>query len=84
MQNELVDWKWWDLFSQLKEVMTLSAFIRQLLLKDLLEVLPIFDLEALSFRACVLIFSESASYTWTLSQLWTDWIKSSQSTIILY
>ena len=53
MQNELVDWKWWDLFSQLKEIMALSAFIRQLLLWDLKEVLPIFDLEALSLRACV-------------------------------
>ena len=48
--------------------MALSAFIRQLLLRDLQAVLPIFDIEALSLRACVLIFSsESASYTWTLS-----------------
>lgn len=63
--------------------MALSAFIRQLLLRDLQEVLPIFDIEAL--RACVLIFfPESASYTWTLSQLWTDWIENSQSTIIPY
>jgi len=36
--------------------MALSAFIRQLLLRDLQEVLPIFDIEALSLRACVLIF----------------------------
>lgn len=50
--------------------MALPAFIRQLLLRDLQEVPPISDIEALSLRACVLIFfSESASYTWTLCQL---------------
>lgn len=65
--------------------MALSAFSRQLFLRDLQKVQPIFDIEALSVRACVLIFfSESASYTWTLSQLWTDWIENSQSTIIPY
>lgn len=36
--------------------MALPAFIRQLLLRDLQEVPPIFDIEALSLRACVLIF----------------------------
>ena len=85
MQNELLGWKWWDLFLKLKEIMALSAFSRQLFLRDLQKVQPIFDIEALSVRACVLIFfSESASYTWTLSQLWTDWIENSQSTIIPY
>ena len=51
--------------------MALPAFIRQLLLRDLQEVPPIFDIEALSLRACVFkfFFSESASYTWTLCQL---------------
>lgn len=65
--------------------MALHAFIRQLLLRDLQEEPPIFDIEALSLRACVLIFfSESASYTWTLCQLYTDRIENSQSTIIPY
>lgn len=36
--------------------MALPAFIRQLLLRDLQEVPPIFDIEAPSLRACVLIF----------------------------
>ena len=36
--------------------MALPAFIRQLLLRDLQEVPPIFDIEALSLCACVLIF----------------------------
>ena len=50
--------------------MALSAFSRQLFLRDLQKVQPIFDIEALSLRACVLFFfSGSASYTWTLSQL---------------
>lgn len=36
--------------------MALSAFSRQLFLRDLQKVQPIFDIEALSVRACVLIF----------------------------
>ena len=76
MQSELVGWKWWDLFLQLKEIMALPAFIRQLLLRDLQEVPPIFDIEALSLRACVLIFFfwVSIVHMDTMSALdWSDW-----------